>query len=62
MNEDYLDDNVVVPDYIKAMSLEEIEAEIKRLEAEEKEMQDFKTAAEKTRSPIEKRPRRIILK
>ncbi len=34
MNEDYLDDNVVIPEYIKKMSLEEIESEIARLEAE----------------------------
>ncbi len=34
MNEDYLDDNVVIPEYIKNMSVEEIESEIARLEAE----------------------------
>ena len=30
----FIDDNVVIPDYIKSMSLEEIESEIARLEAE----------------------------
>ncbi len=37
MHEDYLDDNVVIPEYIKKMSVEEIEAEIQRLERELKE-------------------------
>lgn len=30
----FINDNVVIPDYIKSMSLEEIETEIARLEAE----------------------------
>lgn len=29
-----LDDRVIIPDYIKKMTIEELEAEIKRLEAE----------------------------
>lgn len=33
--DDYLDDNVVIPEYIKKMSLEKIESEIARLEAED---------------------------
>ncbi len=30
----FIDDRVIIPDYIKKMSKEEINAEIKRLEAE----------------------------
>lgn len=37
MPEDFLDDNVVIPDWIKKMSPEERRAEIKRLEKEEAE-------------------------
>ena len=32
--EDFLDDRVIIPDYIQRMSNEELDAEIARLEAE----------------------------
>ena len=34
MMEDFLDDRVIIPDYIKNMTEEELDAEIARLEAE----------------------------
>lgn len=36
MYEDYLDDNVIITDDIKKMSIEELDREIARLEAEAK--------------------------
>lgn len=37
MNEDYLDDNVIIPDEIKRMTSEELNEAIKKMEQELKE-------------------------
>lgn len=53
--EDYLDDNVIIPDDIKNMTKEELELEIAKLEAE--------AAKKSTHSiNIKKKPHKFIMK
>lgn len=51
MMEDYLDDRVIIPDYIKVMSDEELDMEIARLEKEaEREKTAILTARKNKRA------------